>query len=162
PLDIFLVRKLGVPGHEELAMGAMTSDGTCVFNPDVLYEFNISQDAVDHAIEQAREELQRREQQLRSGRPLPALEGETVILIDDGLATGATMRAAVRALNPVAREVIVAVPVAAAETCEDLRQEADQLVVIATPDPFNAVGAFYRDFRQTTDDEVRCLMARQE
>jgi len=159
PLDIFLVRKLGAPGHEELAMGALTRDGTCVFNQDVIRELGIPQAAIDHAIARERLELQRREQQYRAGRPPLELEGQTVILVDDGLATGATMRAAVRALRSVAHQIIVAVPVAAASTCNELRHEADDVVVLGTPEPFGAVGAFYRDFHQTSDDEVRALIA---
>ncbi|WP_263365449.1 phosphoribosyltransferase [Edaphobacter bradus] len=159
PLDIFLVRKLGAPGHEELAMGALTGDGTCVFNHDVIHELNIPASAIDEAIERERLELQRREQQYRAGQPPRAIEGKTVVLIDDGLATGATMRAAVRALRPVASQVIIAVPVAAASTCDDLRSEGNQVLCIHTPEPFAAVGLFYQDFRQTTDDEVRTLLA---
>jgi putative phosphoribosyl transferase len=159
PLDIFVVRKLGAPGHEELAMGALTSDGTAVFNQDVIWELGISRASIDEAIARERIELDRREQQYR-GRQAPlALEGHTVILVDDGLATGATMRAAVRALRPIVRQVIVAVPVAAASTLNELRREANQVFVVDTPEPFGAVGAFYRDFHQTTDDEVRTLLA---
>lgn len=159
PLDIFLVRKLGAPGHEELAMGALTSDGTTVFNADVIYELGIPQPAIDHTIARERLELQRREQQYRAGQPPLDLEGRTVILVDDGLATGATMRAAVRALRPVAHYVIVAVPVGAASTCDELSREADAVICLDTPDPFGAVGVFYRDFSQTTDDEVRNLLS---
>jgi putative phosphoribosyl transferase len=159
PLDFFLVRKLGTPGQEELALGALTSDGTTVFNADVIHELGISQSAIDHAIARERLELQRREEQYRAGQPPLALEGQTVILVDDGLATGASMRAAVRALRPTARQVIVAVPVAAASTCNDLLREADQVIALDTPEHFGAVGAFYQDFSQTTDDEVRTLLA---
>ena len=159
PLDVFLVRKLGAPGHEELAMGALTSDGTTVFNADVIYELGISQPAIDNTIARERLELQRREQQYRAGQPPLDLEGRTVILIDDGLATGATMRAAVRALRPIARHVIVAVPVGAPETCDGLSREADEVICLATPEPFGAVGIFYHDFSQTTDDEVRTLLS---
>jgi putative phosphoribosyl transferase len=159
PLDIFLVRKLGTPGQEELALGALTSDGTTVFNADVIHELRISQSAIDHAIARERLELQRREEQYRAGQPPLALEGQTVIVVDDGLATGASMRAAVRALRPTARQVIVAVPVAAASTCNDLLREADQVIALDTPEHFGAVGAFYQDFSQTTDDEVRTLLA---
>ena len=159
PLDTFLVRKLGAPGHEELAMGALTSDGTTVFNADVIYELGIPQLAIDHTIARERLELQRREQQYRAGQPPLDLEGRTVILVDDGLATGATMRAAVRALRPVAHHVIVAVPVGAALTCDELSREADAVICLDTPEPFGAVGVFYRDFSQTTDDEVRNLLS---
>ena len=159
PLDIFLVRKLGAPGHEELAMGALTSDGTCVFNQDVIRELGIPQAAIDNAIVRESLELQRREKQYRAGQPPLGIEDQTVILVDDGLATGATMRAAVQALRPLVRQVIVAVPVAAAATCHELQREANQVICIDTPEHFGAVGAFYRDFSQTTDEEVRALLA---
>lgn len=159
PLDIYLVRKLGAPGHEELAMGALTSDGTTVFNADVLYELGISQSVIDDTIARERIELQRREQLYRTGQSPLSLEGQTVILIDDGLATGATMRAAVRALRPIASRVIVAIPVGAASTCNELSREADEVICLATPEPFGAVGIFYNNFTQTTDEEVRALLA---
>jgi predicted phosphoribosyltransferase len=159
PLDIFLVRKLGAPGHEELAMGALTSDGTTVFNADVIHDLGISQDTIANTIARERVELERREQLYRAGQPPLSLEGQTVILIDDGLATGATMRAAVRALRPIAHRVIVAIPVGAASTCNELAREADEVICLATPEPFGAVGIFYHNFSQTTDDEVRTLLA---
>jgi putative phosphoribosyl transferase len=158
PLDIFLVRKLGTPGHEELAMGAITSDGTVVFNADVIHDLNIPESAIEAAITREREELDRREQSYRAGQPPLELRNQTVILVDDGLATGASMRAAIRALRPIAKHVIVAVPVAAISTCNDLSHEADEVYALDTPQHFGAVGAFYRDFSQTTDEEVRTLL----
>jgi putative phosphoribosyl transferase len=159
PLDIFLVRKLGTPGHEELAMGALTSDGTTVFNAEIIHDLNISESAIAATIDREREELQRREQSYRAGQPALDLQNQTVILIDDGLATGASMRAAVRALRTIAKRIIVAVPVAAIATTNDLRQEADEVYALDTPQHFGAVGAFYNDFTQTTDEEVRTLLA---
>jgi len=159
PLDIFLVRKLGTPGQEELALGALTSDGTTVFNADVIHDLHISQSAIDHVIAREKVELQRREEQYRGGEPPLPLEGQTVILVDDGLATGASMLAAVRALRPVAKRIIVAAPVAASSTCNDFRREGIEILALDTPAHFGAVGAFYHDFSQTTDDEVRTLLA---
>lgn len=160
PLDIFLVRKLGTPGQEELALGALTSDGTTVFNADVIDDLHISQAAIDQAIAREKIELQRREEQYRAGQPPLPVEGRTIILVDDGLATGASMRAAVRALRPLARRIIVAVPVAAYSTCNEFRRQGVEILALDTPAHFGAVGAFYHDFSQTTDDEVRSLLAR--
>ncbi len=160
PLDIFLVRKLGTPGQEELALGALTSDGTAVFNADVIHDLAISQSAIDAVIAREKIELERREEKYRAGLPPLRLEGQTVILIDDGLATGASMRAAIRSLRTLAHRIIVAVPVAAASTCDDFRREGVEILALAAPAHFGAVGAFYRDFSQTTDDEVRTLLAR--
>lgn len=160
PLDIFLVRKLGSPGQEELALGALTSDGTTVFNADVIHDLAIPQSAIDAVIAREKVELERREAQYRAGQPPLRLEGQTVILIDDGLATGASMRAAIRALRAFAHRIIVAVPVAAASTCNDFRREGVEILALTAPAHFGAVGAFYRDFNQTTDDEVRTLLAR--
>jgi putative phosphoribosyl transferase len=159
PLDIFLVRKLGTPGQEELALGALTSDGTIVFNANVIADLNISESAIDEVIARERIELERREEQYRGGEPPLPVEGKTVVLVDDGLATGASMRAAVRALRPLAKRIIVVVPVAAASTCDDLRREGIEILAFDAPAHFGAVGAFYRDFSQTTDDEVRTLLA---
>lgn len=159
PLDIFLVRKLGTPGQEELALGALTSDGTTVFNADVIDDLNIPQSAIDQVIAREKIELQRREEQYRAGEPPLSVQGRTVILVDDGLATGASMRAAVRALRPLAKRIIVAVPVAAYSTCNDFRWEGIEILALDTPAHFGAVGAFYHDFSQTTDDEVRTLLA---
>jgi predicted phosphoribosyltransferase len=163
PLDVFLVRKLGVPGHRELAMGAIASGGVRVLNDDVVKGLHIPTDVIDAVAEAEGRELDRREQTYRAGRPPLDLRGKIVLLIDDGLATGATMRAAVaavRAQGPA--RVVVAVPVAAAETCEELRVEADEVVCAQMPDPFYAVGLWYRDFSQTTDDEVRELLGNDE
>ncbi|WP_141618355.1 phosphoribosyltransferase [Myxococcus sp. AB036A] len=160
PLDVFLVRKLGTPGHEELAMGAIASGGVRVLNREVLDELNIGREQIEAAARREAVELQRREESYREGRPLPDVRGRTVILVDDGLATGTTMRAAVaalRLLEPAA--IIVAVPVAAAESCESLAQVADEVVCVRMPKPFYSVGLWYRDFAQTEDDEVRALLA---
>lgn len=160
PLDVFLVRKLGVPGHEELAMGAIASGGVRVVNETVARQLGIPADVVDAAAEREGQELARREAAYRDGRPAPDVRGKTVILVDDGLATGSTMRAAVAAVRrarPAA--VVVAVPVGSAETCADFRGEADVVVCAEEPEPFFAVGTWYDDFSQTTDDEVRELLA---
>ena len=158
PLDIFIVRKLGVPGHEELAMGAIASGGTIVMNSSVVQELNISPEVIEAVARREELEIERRERAYRDGRPPAQVEGRTAILIDDGLATGASMLAATRALRPRVRRVIVAVPVAAASTCNELRSEVDQVLCAITPQPFFAVGMFYRDFDQTTDEEVRFLL----
>jgi predicted phosphoribosyltransferase len=160
PLDVFGVRKLGVPGHEELAMGAIASGGVRVLNEDVVRTVGISDEMIDVVTEREGRELERRETAYRDGRPRPDVRGKVVLLIDDGLATGATMRAAVaalRRLDPAC--VVVAVPVGAADTCDELANEADEVVCLANPDPFIAVGVWYQDFGQTTDDEVRELLA---
>jgi predicted phosphoribosyltransferase len=161
PLDVFLVRKLGVPGREELAMGAIASGGVRVINQDVVRELNIPANWIDMAAADEMPELRRREQAYRDARPFPDVSGKTVILVDDGLATGATMRAAVAALRRMAPDqIVVAVPVGARETCDEFRDVADEVVCAQTPDPFWAVGSWYRDFEQTTDEEVRALLAR--
>jgi putative phosphoribosyl transferase len=158
-MDIFLVRKLGVPGHEELAMGALASGGVRVINDDVTIQLGISRSVIDRVAAREQQELERRERLYRADRPPPAVQGRTVILIDDGLATGSTMRAAAAALRQMSpQKIIVAVPVAAAETCDELRNEVDEIVCVETPEPFVAVGAWYSDFSQTTDDEVRELL----
>ncbi len=159
PLDVFVVRKLGVPGEEELAMGALASGGVVVLNHDVVQTLHIRQSAIDAVIAREQLEIERREALYRAGRPPLSLQGRTVILVDDGLATGSTMKAAVRALRPVADRLIVSIPVAAAFTCAELRTEVDDLVCLHTPGHFFAVGQFYRHFDQTTDDEVRTLLA---
>lgn len=159
PLDVFIVRKLGLPGHEELAIGAIASGGVRVMNDDVLRYYPVSQQAVDAVAEREQRELERREIAYRGKRPPLDVAGRTVIIVDDGLATGSTMRAAVRALRRMEpRAIIVAVPVAAAETCADLRAEADEVVCLRTPEPFQAVGLWYDDFTQTTDEEVHELL----
>jgi putative phosphoribosyl transferase len=160
PLDVFLVRKLGVPGHDELAMGAIASGGVRVVNRDVVDAARISRDQLEEAAAREAHELARREVAYRGGRPAPQLEGRTAILVDDGLATGSTMRAAVEALKEQgAGEIVVAVPVAARQTCEELARHVDAIVCARTPDPFYAVGLWYDDFSQTTDAEVRALLA---
>jgi len=160
PLDIFLVRKLGVPGHEELAMGAIASGGVRVLNDDVVNYLRIPDEAINHVAEQEQKELERREHSYRDNRPPPNVQGRTVILVDDGLATGSTMKAAAAALRlQQPARIVVAVPVAAQETCSEFRAEVDEIVCGATPEPFRAVGLWYRDFSQTTDDEVRELLS---
>jgi putative phosphoribosyl transferase len=161
PLDIFVVRKLGVPGHEELAMGAIASGGARVLNRDVLGQLHIPEDIIDLVVENEQRELERREREYRGDRPPLSLSNRTVIVVDDGLATGSSMRAAVKALRrQQPRKIVVAVPVGARETCESFKNEVDTVAVCAiTPEPFNAVGMWYRDFSQTTDDEVRELLS---
>ncbi len=158
PLDVFVVRKLGVPGQEELAMGAVASGGIIVLNAPIIRAFGIEQGIIDEAVAREEQEIARRETAYRAGRPPLPLQGRTAILVDDGLATGSTMTAAVRALHPIARQVIAAVPVAAARSCDAMRREAGEFVCLASPDPFSAVGEFYRDFDPTSDDEVRALL----
>jgi len=162
PLDIFVVRKLGVPGHEELAMGAIASGGARVLNHDVLGHLHIPEDIIDLVVENEQRELERREREYRGDRLPLNLTDRTVIVVDDGLATGSSMRAAVKALRQQQpRKIVVAVPVGARETCESFKNEVDTVAVCAiTPEPFNAVGMWYRDFSQTTDDEVRQLLSR--
>ncbi len=159
PLDIFLVRKLGVPGHEELAMGAIASGGVRVLNPEVIRSLRIPGNVVNHVSEHEQRELERREREYRGSRPHTSLAGRVVILIDDGLATGASMRAAVEGVryqNPA--RIIVAVPTGAPEACAQLASIADQVVCHATPEPFQGVGLWYDDFAQTSDEEVRELL----
>jgi predicted phosphoribosyltransferase len=159
PLDIFIVRKLGMPGHRELAMGAISSGGVRVLNEDVVRAYGISQRAIDAVAREEEAELVRREREYRRGSPPPALRGKTVILVDDGLATGSTMRAAVQAVRQQGpARVIVAVPVGAPSTCEEFADVTDETVCARTPEPFLAVGQWYEDFSQTTDDEVRALL----
>lgn len=162
PLDIFLVRKLGVPGHEELAMGAIASGGTRVMNQEVLDMIPISSDAIERVAAQEGAELERRQREYRGDRREPEIHDRVIILVDDGLATGATMKAAIKAVQlQEPRRLIVAVPVAAAETCEELRAEVDEVVCLFTPDPFRAVGLWYQNFDQTTDEEVVELLNRE-
>jgi predicted phosphoribosyltransferase len=159
PLDVFLVRKLGVPGYEELAMGAVATGGVRVLNDEIVCGLGISEHEIDAAVARELPELARRERLYRDDRPPPDVAGQTVILVDDGLATGATMRAAVQALRQQhPARVVVAVPTASPDTSEALRAEADDVVCAMTPDPFFAVGHWYEDFTQTTDDEVRHLL----
>ena len=160
PLDVCIVRKLGVPGHEELAMGAIASGGVELLNAQTVRELGITSDEVARVVAHERQELERREDAFREGRPALDVRGRVVIVVDDGLATGASMYAAVTALRQrEPAEVVVAVPVAPASTCEDLRRIADACVCLHTPAPFYGVGQWYIDFEQTTDDEVRALLA---
>ena len=161
PLDVFLVRKLGLPGREELAMGAIASGGVLVLNEDVVRALRIPQDVLESVIVAEQEELERRERIYRGDRPPPDVRGRTVILVDDGLATGSTMRAAVAALRRQApARIVVAVPIGAPETCAEFEREADDVVCAVTPQPFHAVGLWYGDFSQTTDEEVHDLLER--
>ena len=159
PLDVYVVRKLGVPGHEELAMGAVAGDGTVVADERIIDSLGIGRNQFNAAVRRELDEIARREAAYRDGRPEIALNGKTVIVVDDGLATGSTMRAAVTALrrrNP--GSIVVAVPTAARRTCEELARTADRVVCLWMPEPFYAVGIYYDDFRQTSDEEVRALL----
>jgi predicted phosphoribosyltransferase len=159
PLDVFVVRKLGLPGHPELAMGALASGGVRVMNDDVLAWYHPSAAVIETVMHQEGLELARRERAYRAGQPLTPIKGRIVILVDDGLATGSTMRAAVmavRRLHPA--RVVVAAPVGARETCDALRETADEVVCPLTPKPFSAVGLWYANFAQTSDEEVRQLL----
>ncbi len=159
PLDVFTVRKLGVPGQPELAMGAIATGGLAVLNRAVIDELRIPEEVIDRTIEAERQELDRRERAYRGDRPPPQIKNKTVILVDDGLATGASMRAAIAALRlrePAA--IVVAVPVAAREVCQQFAREVTEIVCAITPELFYAVGLWYRDFGQVTDEEVRALL----
>jgi putative phosphoribosyl transferase len=158
PLDILVVRKLGVPGQEELAMGAIASGGGVVLNELIINSYRVSEKKLEHVIARETQELERRETLYREGRPSAEIEGRAVILVDDGLATGASMRAAIRAVKGRARKVIVAVPVGAKSTCEELAQEVDHLVCAMMPEPLEAVGLFYWKFEAPSDEEVKELM----
>lgn len=161
PMDVFIVRKLGVPGHEELAMGAVASGGVRVLNDHVVAGLGIPEYAIEAVVNWETEELKRRERLYRGNRPPPDVRGKTVILVDDGLATGSTMLAAVQALRQQGpARIVVAVPVASTDTCELMKDYVDEIVCAATPEPFYAVGRWYEDFSQTTDEEVRELLAR--
>jgi predicted phosphoribosyltransferase len=161
PLDVFIVRKLGVPGFEELAAGAIASGGVRVLNEDVMRALPNANEIIESVTAMETKELERREISYRDGRPAPELRGKTVILVDDGLATGATMRAAVKALRQrgVAK-IVVAVPVGAPDTCREFEEEVDETVCAVAPEWFQAVGQYYQDFSQTSDEEVRELLAR--
>jgi putative phosphoribosyl transferase len=159
PMDVFLVRKLGLPGHEELAMGAIASGGVRLINDDVVRAYNVTTAEIEAVASAEQKELERRERAYRDGRALPSLHDRTLILIDDGLATGATMRAAVLALREESpARIVVAVPVAAAETCDEFLGLVDDIVCAETPTPFYAVGLWYEDFAQTTDEEVHDIL----
>ena len=162
PLDIFVVRKLGVPGYDELAMGAIASGGIRVLNPRVVDYLDIPDETIERVAAREQRELERRERLYRGPRPALDVRGQTVIIVDDGMATGSTMRAAVRALRKQRPEkIVVAVPVGARETCDSFAKEVDTMCVCAiTPEPFDGVGLWYRDFEQTSDEEVRQLLTR--
>lgn len=161
PMDVFLVRKLGVPGQEELAMGAIASGGVRVLNEEVVEALGIPEQVIDEVAARELQELERRECAYRGNRPMPDVRGRVVILIDDGLATGSTMRAAAAALRQQGpARIVVAIPVAAAQTCDELRAEVDEVICVSTPAPFYAVGVWYENFVQTTDAEVRELLER--
>jgi predicted phosphoribosyltransferase len=161
PLDVFIVRKLGVPGFEELAVGAIASGGVRVLNEEVANALPNRDEIIEAVTAKEIAELERREHEYRDGRPAPELHGMTVILIDDGLATGATMRAAVKALQQRgAAKIVVAVPVGPLETCKEFEDVADEVVCASAPEFFQAVGQYYEDFSQTSDDEVRGLLAK--
>ena len=161
PLDIFLVRKLGLPGHEEFAMGAIASGGIRVLNPDLVNYLRIPDEVIDAVAAREQRELERRARVYRAARPLPDVKDHVVILIDDGLATGSTMRAAAAALRlQKPGRIVVAVPVSSRETCDDFRGEVDEIVCAVTPEHFQGVGLWYEDFSQTSDEEVRELLRR--
>src|ERR1043166_7086421 len=160
-LDIFLVRKIGVPGQEELAMGAVASGGVRVLNQSIIRQLRISDEMIEVATQREEQEIARREALYREGRPRVDVAGRTVVLVDDGLATGATMLAAARGIlpHPPAR-VVIGFPLASVEACEDFRGQVDEVVCGATPQPFGAVGIWYQDFSQVSDDEVREFLER--
>src|SRR5881275_1211422 len=159
PLDVFIVRKLGVPGFEELAAGAIASGGVRVLNEDVMRAIPHADEAIEAVTARETAELERREHEYRDGRPAPELRDRIVILIDDGLATGATMRAAVKALRQsAAAKIVVAVPVGPPDTCHEIEEQADETVCLSMPEFFQAVGQYYEDFSQTTDEDVRQLL----
>ena len=160
PLDVFIVRKLGVPGFEELAAGAIASGGVRVLNEEVMRAIPYAEEAIEAVTVRETAELERREQIYREGRPSPELRDRVVILVDDGLATGATMRAAVKALRQRgAAKIVVAVPVGPPDTCREIEQEADETICLSTPPFFQAVGQYYEDFSQTSDADVRELLS---
>ena len=163
PLDVFLVRKLGLPGHAEFAMGAIASGGVRVLNDDVVRRFDVPPQLIEKTAQQEQRELERREREYRVGRAPMSVQGRTVVLIDDGLATGSTMKAAVQAIRGHGpARIIVAVPVGSTEACRELANVADELICARTPERFNAVGQWYSDFSQTTDEEVRNLLRDRE
>jgi putative phosphoribosyl transferase len=161
PLDVFVVRKLGVPGFEELAAGAIASGGVRVLNEDVMRAIPHADEAIEAMTTKETSELERRERLYRDGRAAPSLRDRIVILVDDGLATGATMRAAVKALRQSgAAKIVVAVPVGPPDTCREIEEEADETICLSRPQFFQAVGQYYEDFSQTSDEDVRALLAR--
>lgn len=163
PMDVFIVRKLGVPMQEELAMGAIATGDAVVFNDDIIEQLSISKADIDRVIKAEKQELKRREVVYRGDRPYPELKNKKVILVDDGIATGASMRAAIKAIRSrKPSEIVVAVPVAAFSTCVELTELVDKVVCPLKPTFFYAVGAWYEDFQQTTDEEVYELLAKVE
>jgi len=160
PLDVLLVRKLGVPGHEEVAMGAIASGGVRVVNHDIVQQLFISPATLESVTHKEQQELQRRDQLYRNNLPAPAIAGKTVIIVDDGLATGATMKVAIEVLRQAkAAHIIVAVPVGAPDTCRELAALVDKVICLFSPEPFYSVGQWYIDFSQTSDKEVQQLLA---
>jgi putative phosphoribosyl transferase len=163
PLDVFVVRKLGVPGQEELAMGAIATGGVRVLNEEIIRLLGIGEDQIARVAANEQQELERREFLYRGGRANPEIDGRTVILVDDGLATGATMRAAVHAVKALRpRKLVVAVPTAAPDSCVLIGKMGDEAICLITPSPFGGVGAWYLDFSQTTDREVQQLLREAE
>jgi predicted phosphoribosyltransferase len=163
PLDVFVVRKLGVPGFEELAFGAIAGGGVRVLNHDIVYEAGLTSEAIEAVTAQELQELRRREHEFRGGREPLDVRGKVAILVDDGLATGATMRAGIAALRQMSPQRIVAgVPVAAPDTCDQVGRLADEIACVATPNPFGGVGRWYGDFEQTSDEQVRALLEQHE
>jgi predicted phosphoribosyltransferase len=161
PVDVFVVRKLGVPGQEELAMGAIATGGMRIINYDVVEQLGINQETIDAVTDQERKELRRREQLYRGERPPREIRGRSVILVDDGIATGSTMRAAIAALRQLGpARIVVAVPVASPETCQQIGAEVDEIICAATPQSLHAISQGYERFEQTTDEEVRDLLGR--
>lgn len=161
PLDIFVVRKLGLPGHEEFAIGAIASGGARVLNQDLLRQLSLSDEIIEHIVAREQRELERRERTYRGQRPMLDVRDRTIIIVDDGLATGSSMRAAIAALRQKwPAKLIVAVPVGARVTCSELEALADEVICLETPENFSAVGLWYRDFSQITDEEVIDLLER--
>lgn len=159
PLDVLVVRKLGAPGHEELAMGAIATGGAEFLNERLMRQLGVDRSTVARTVERERAELERRERAFRAGRPPPDLEGATLVVVDDGVATGATMKAALDAIRAAdAARVVVAIPLAPSDTLAELRERADEVICLSTPTPFWAVGQGYRDFPQVSDEEVRTLL----
>lgn len=159
PLDVFVVRKLGVPGQKELAMGAIASGGTQVLNEEIVQDFHLSSAVINQVAEREKQELERREHLYRGNHPFPVLHQRTIILVDDGLATGATMHVAILAIKKhQPAKIVVAVPVAAPQTCEELKAKVDEIICAKTPSPFYSVGLWYDKFLQTTDEEVCNLL----
>lgn len=163
PLDVLIVRKLGIPQHEEFAMGAIARGGVRVLNQDVVKHYHISNATIAEIEAQERQELQRREHTYRGDRPWPALKGKQIILVDDGLATGATMRAAIEAIRKEdTAKIIMAIPVAPQQALHDFKQVVDEVVCLITPEPFYSVGQWYKSFNQTSDEDVLYLLKRSQ